>query len=183
MAAWQNDANSVKFAGGSARGSMDHLVPAMVVKSAGFLPKKLKYIPYDGGGKAMAALLSGEVTVLSTGLSEAIGLQKDGAVRILAMTGDSRSDGAPGVPTVKELGYDTTFVNWRGFFAAPGISDAKKAEYVDLLAKMYDTEEWEKVRLRYGWSEIFIPDDKVIAFLENQEKVMKSLMLELGFLK
>ena len=34
----------------------------------------VKYIPYDAGGKAMAALLSGEIAALSTGFSEAVDL-------------------------------------------------------------------------------------------------------------
>lgn len=183
MADFKKNASSVKFAGGSARGSMDHLVPAMVVKAAGDFPGRLRYIAYDGGGKAMAGLLSGEADVLSTGLSEAISLAKAGEVRILAMTGDQRSDGAPDVPTVKEMGIDTTFVNWRGFFAEPGISDAKKAEYVALLKKMYDTPEWETVRARYGWSENFKPGAQFVSFLENQEIIIKELLGELGFLK
>jgi len=64
------DPKSVKIGGGSTRGSMDHLVAAYAFKAAGGDPKKVKYIPYDAGGKAMAGLLSGETSILSTGLSE-----------------------------------------------------------------------------------------------------------------
>lgn len=183
MTAFKQDASSVKFAGGSARGSMDHLVPAMVVKAAGDQPGRLRYIAYDAGGKAMAGLLSGEADVLSTGLSEAIGLANAGEVRILAMTGEQRSDAAPNVPTVQESGVDVTFVNWRGFFAEPGLSEAKKADYIATLQKMYDTDEWETVRARNGWSEGFKPGAEFVSFLEDQEKVMKELLVELGFLK
>ncbi len=174
---------SVTVAGGSARGSMDHLVAAMAFKAAGGDPRRVKYLAYDAGGKAMAGLLSGEAHVLSTGFSEALALQDAGEVRILAMTGDERNSSAPDVPTLKELGYDATFVNWRGFFGAPGLSDAQVAEFVDVLEKMYDTPEWEVVRARYGWTEIFNADQDFVAFLENQEKVMGDLMRELGFLK
>lgn len=180
---YRKNPKKVKFGGGSARGSMDHLVPAMVVKAAGDAPNKLIYVAYDAGGKAMAGLLSGEVDVLSTGLSEALSLAKAGEVRILAMTGNKRSDGAPDVPTVKEQGVDVSFVNWRGFFAAPGISDAKKNEYISMLRKMYDTPEWESVRARNGWEEIFNADQEFVSFLETQEKTMKSLLIELGFLQ
>lgn len=183
LTALKKDPKKVKFAGGSARGSMDHLVPAMVAKAVGVKPTKVAYIAYDAGGDAMAGLLSGEATVLSTGLSEAITLAKAGEVRILAMTGNERSDAYPDAPTVKELGYDVTFVNWRGFFAPPGISVDKKQEYIDVLEKMYGSASWEKVRSRYGWSENFKPDQEFVAFLEEQEKAMGSLLLEMGFLK
>jgi putative tricarboxylic transport membrane protein len=99
------------------------------------------------------------------------------------MTGAERNEAAPEVPTLKELGYDATFVNWRGFFAAPGTSDSDKAEFVSTLEKMYETPEWETVRSRNGWTEIFKPDAEFVAFLEDQEKEVGALMRELGFLK
>ena len=181
--AFVENPRSVKVAGGSARGSMDHLVAAMAFKATGGDHRRVKYVAYDGGGKAMASLLSGETDILSTGLSEALSLAEAGEVRVLAMTGDQRSDGAPEVPTLKEIGYDISFVNWRGFFGAPDLSGEKKAEFVSILEKMYDTEEWEQVRARYGWSEIFKPDETFISFLGEQEKQVGTLMRELGFLK
>ena len=48
---------------------------------------------------------------------------------------------------------------------------------------MYDTDAWEEVRARNGWTEIFKPDAQFVTFLENQEKEIGALMLELGFLK
>lgn len=174
---------SVSIAGGSARGSMDHLVAAMAFKAAGGDARRLKYVAYDAGGTAMAGILSGEAQLLSTGFSEAVALANAGEVRILAITGDERSNTAPDVPTLKELGYDASFVNWRGFFGAPGLSDKAANEYADLLSNMYDTAEWQVVRDRNGWSEVFKPRAEFVTFLENQETVIGDLMRELGFLK
>ena len=182
VADYKTDPRSVIIAGGSARGSMDHLVAAMAFKAAGANPNKVKYLAFDGGGKAMASLLSGEAGLLSTGFSEALALAAAGEVRILVMTGDERSDAAPSVQTLKEQGYDATFVNWRGFFGAPGLSDAEANEYAQVLAKMYDTPEWEKVRARNGWTETFKPRAEFVTFLELQEQVVGDLMRELGFL-
>jgi putative tricarboxylic transport membrane protein len=89
---------------------------------------------------------------------------------------------APDTPTCKELGSDAQFVNWRGFFAAPGLPDAQKQVFIDALAKMYDTPEWETVRARNGWVNIFNPGADFVAFLEGQEQVIGDLMKELGFL-
>ncbi len=161
---------------------MDHLVAAMAFEAAGEDPTKVKYIPYDAGGKAMAALLSGEIKALSTGFSEAVGLARDGEVRIIAVTAPDRVPAYPDAPTLSEQGYDVEFVNWRGFFAAPGLPDEKKQVYIRALTKMYDTPEWEEVRARNGWVNIFNPDRDFIAFLEGQEKVIGDLMRKLGFL-
>jgi len=183
LADFKKDPRSVKVAGGSVRGGMDHLVPAMIIKAAGGDPLKLVYIPYDAGGKAMAGLLSGDTQVLSTGFGEAIGLAKQGEVRILAITSDKRLAQAPNVPTVKESGYDMTFANWRGFFGAPGLPEAKAQAYRDVLKKMYATPQWEEIRTKRGWQNLYKPGPEFVAFLEKMEKNLGGMMRQLGFIQ
>ncbi|MFG5380805.1 tripartite tricarboxylate transporter substrate binding protein [Yoonia sp. R2-816] len=182
IAAYKADSSGTAIGGGSVPGGMDHLVAAMVMKAAGEDPTAVKYIPYDAGGDAMAALLSGEITALSTGFSEAIDLANAGEVKIIGVTAPERVATFPDAQTMKEQGIDTEFVNWRGFFAAPGLPEDKLAMYQDALAKMYDTAEWEEVRARNGWVNIHNNGDDFLSFLENQEQVMGDLMRELGFL-
>jgi putative tricarboxylic transport membrane protein len=180
--AFTENPNSVAIGGGSVPGSMDHLVAAMAFEAAGQEPTKVKYIPYDAGGKAMAAVLSGEIAILSTGFSEAISLADAGEIRILAVTAPERIDVGVEAPTLKEQGFDVQFVNWRGFFAAPGLPEDKRAQYVSALKAMYDTPEWEDVRARNGWVNIYNPGDEFTAFLTSQEKQIGDLMRKLGFL-
>lgn len=183
IADYRENPRKVKFAGGSTRGSMDHLVPAAAIKEEGFDPRSLRYIAYDAGGKAMAGLLSGEADLLSTGLGEALEMAKAGQVRILATTAPKRTPDAPNVPTLKEMGNNTVFANWRGFFGAPGMSDAKRDELAKVLGDMYNTEAWETVRSRNGWVNDYKPTTEFVSFLESQEEQVGSLMRELGFLK
>lgn len=180
MEAYGADPKSIKVAGGSVRGGMDHLVAARAFQAAGGDPNSVAYINYDAGGDALAGLLSGETQVLSTGLGEVLEQAKSGQLRILAITAPERSDDAPDVPTLKELGYDMEFVNWRGFFGAPGLSDEQADAYAAVLGAMYDTDAWEEVRARNGWVEIFKPRAEFVAFLEEQEAEMKDLLGELG---
>ncbi len=182
LAAYDADPGATAIGGGSVPGGMDHLVAAMVMEAAGKDALGVKYIPYDAGGKAMAALLSGEIAALSTGFSEAVDLANAGEVKIIGVTADARVDAAPDAMTMKEQGIDTTFVNWRGFFAAPGLPDDKLAMYQDALAKMYETDEWEEVRARNGWVNIHNNGADFLSFLEEQEKVIGDLMKKLGFL-
>ena len=180
--AYKKNPSDVAIGGGSVPGGMDHLVAAMAFKAAGADPTKVKYIPFDAGGKAMAALLSGEIDALSTGFSEAVALEKAGKVRIIGVTSDERVPAAPNAPTLKEQGYDAAFVNWRGFFAAPDLPSNKRRAYIEVLGKMYNTPEWEKVRARNGWVNIHNPGDSFMDFLSSQEEVIGNLMRELGFL-
>ena len=68
----------------------------------------------------------------------------------------------------------------RGFFAAPGVPEDKLNAYRDVLAKMYDTPEWEEVRAQNGWVNIHNSCDDFVAFLENQETVISELMKKTG---
>lgn len=183
IADFKKDPKSVKIAGGSVKGSMDHLVPAMVILAAGGDPLQLKYIPYDAGGKAMAGLLSGDTQVLSTGFGEALGLANQGEVKILAVTADERMSQAPDVPTVKELGYDVSFANWRGFFGIPGLSNEKNMAFQAVLKDMYETSEWEEIRKQRGWQNLYKPGKEFYTFLEEQEKSIGDIMRKLGFLQ
>jgi len=182
VAAYKKNPRDVSVGGGSVPGGMDHLIAAMAFQGAGADPTKVKYIPFDAGGKLNAAILSGEVDAGSTGFSEAIALAKSGEMRILAVTSDQRVPAFKDAPTLKEQGVDVTFVNWRGFFAAPGLPESKANAYRSAIAKMYNTPEWEAVRSRNGWVNIHNPGDKFASFLVDQETVIKNLMTKLGFL-
>ena len=182
VTAFKEDPRSVSIGGGSVPGGMDHLVAAMAFQAAGADPTRMKYIPYDAGGKLNAAILSGEVQAGSTGFSEAVELVKAGEMRILAVTSSERVAALADAPTLREQGVDATFVNWRGFFGAPGLPEDKAALYRQAIAAMYGTPEWEAVRDRNGWVDIHNSGEDFTAFLENQEKVVKELMLKLGFL-
>jgi len=182
IAAYDADPAGTAVGGGSVPGGMDHLVAAMVMEAAGKDALGVKYIPYDAGGKAMAALLSGEIKALSTGFSEAVDLAAAGEVKIIGVTADERVPAAADAMTMKEQGIDTSFVNWRGFFGAPGMPADKVAMYQAAIEAMYETPEWEAVRARNGWVNIHNSGDDFKAFLEAQETVIGDLMKKLGFL-
>lgn len=180
---FKKNPRKVKFSGGSARGSLDHLVGAMALKAGDVNPKRMVYVAYDAGGKAMAGLLSGETAILSTGVGEALTMAQSGEVRILAITAKERLKVAPNTPTLTEMGYDMVFANWRGFFAAPSMPDADVAKYAKLLGDVQSQPAWNEIKERNGWVNLYNPDGEFYKFLEEQEKVIGTLMRELGFLR
>ena len=170
--------SSIKMAGGSVRGSMDHLIGALAFQAAGANPNDVAYIPYDAGGKALAGLLSGETQIISTGLGELMGARDQ--VRIIGITAPSRIADAPDAPTLKEQGYDVQFVNWRGFFGPPNMSNKDKKALSTMLGKVMETPEWEAVRKRNAWVNIYNSDKDFVKFLDAQTVEMTALMKKLG---
>ena len=176
--AYKKNPSSVKMAGGSVRGSMDHLIGALAFQAAGANPNDVAYIPYDAGGKALAGLLSGETQIISTGLGELMGARDQ--VRIIGITAPSRVADAPDAPTLKEQGYDVQFVNWRGFFGPPNMSNKDKKALSTMLGKVMETPEWEAVRKRNAWVNIYNSDKDFVKFLDAQTVEMTALMKKLG---
>jgi putative tricarboxylic transport membrane protein len=174
---------SIKASGGSVRGSTDHFILARAFELAGAEPRSLTYVPYDGGGKAMVGLLTGETQILSTGLSEAIDMARAGEIRIIAITAPERLPELPSAPTLSEQGLPLTFANWRGFFAAPGLSQRQYQKMRTTIDRVIRTPEFETIRSRNGWSLLHHEGQAFYQFLEQQEMEIKNLMTKLGFLR
>jgi tripartite-type tricarboxylate transporter receptor subunit TctC len=92
-----------------------HVAMEMFAGAAGI---QLFHVPYQGGGPAVRALLSGEVQALASGPAAAVGQIQAGKMRALAGWGAKRLDLMPELPTFKELGYkDVEFYIWSGVVA------------------------------------------------------------------
>ena len=96
-------------------------------------------ISYKSNGAAMVALLSGEVSLMFSGLPAALLPLKSGKLLALVVTGAARSPFLPDVPTMDEAGvrgYEVT--NWIGMLVPRGASEAivtkLNSETVKLLA-------------------------------------------------
>ena len=76
------------------------------------------HVPYRGGGPALVDTLSGQVDMSFPTLSAAVPHVKSGQLKALAITGATRSDLLPDVPTMKEAGVnDFVFVQWLALVA------------------------------------------------------------------
>ncbi len=173
---------SITFAGGSTRGGLDHLIIASVFREAGMNPMDARYVPYDAGGKALLALLSGEVSAMSATVGDAITAHRDGQVRILAVAAPERLRELPDIPTFAEFGLPVEILNWRGFFAVPGLPDERLEAFVDMLRRLRSLDNWQAEVARYGWVERFMAGDEFVRYLESQEAFIGELMTELGFI-
>ena len=130
----------------------------------------------------MVGLLSGECQLLSTGLSEAVALAKQGEVRILAITAPKRLSLFPNVPTLREQNVDAVFANWRGFFAPPDVSQEDIEEYGQVIQELLNLESWQQLRADRGWSHLYLSGSNFEGFLNEQEGELSMLLDELGLL-
>lgn len=88
---------------------------------------KHKKVPFKGGSKARAALVSQSVDAVFGGVNTIPGFEAD--IRALASAGAERDPMAPDLPTFSEQGTDgIEFTGLMCLFAANGVSDEVKAD-------------------------------------------------------
>lgn len=171
------DPTSITLAGGSAPGSMDHLVGVLPAYAYGIDPKQVKYVSYDGGGEAVAALLGGNADVIATDASAIGEYVKSGDVKVLAVSSTERLTGVlEDVPTFQELGLDAEFTIWRGLFGPKNMSNEAFEYWTTKLSEMVETDEWKAELERNGWQHEYRNAEEFTAFLEEQEAVISELL-------
>lgn len=175
---------SATLAGGSAPGSMDHVVAVLPAYESRLDPKKLKYVSYDGGGEAIAALLGGNADVIATDVSSIGEYKKAGKVRILGVTSPERLRGdLKDIPTLKEQGIDAEFTIWRGIFGPKEMSPEAKKYWEDTLRKLSETKAWQKELDVNDWEGEYKNSEKFTAFLKKQEKQVTEILTKMGMAK
>jgi putative tricarboxylic transport membrane protein len=167
---------SVSWGGGSAGGT-DHILVGLIARAAGVDPAKINYVPYKGGGEAIAAIIGGHVTAGVSGIGEFAEQVKGGRMRALAVSSPARMDG---VATLKEQGLDVELANWRGVFGAPGISTAQRDALVKIVRGATETPAWKAACEKFGWSPIFQAGDEYKKFIDEDTKRTASIIDSLG---
>lgn len=177
--AWTADPGSVTVGGGSSPGGPDHLFPMQLAAEIGIDPTEVNYITYDGGGPLTTALLGEKIDVGMSGLGEFEGQIDEGALRVLAVSGEERLDTVD-APTLTEEGVDLVFTNWRGVLAPPDISEEQRTYLIELFTEMHATEEWQDALERNGWSDNFATGEEFATFLQEQDERVETTLKELG---
>ena len=102
----------------SGSGGVPHLTGEMFASQTGI---KMQHIPYKGGGPAMIDLVGGQVQLTFAIPINAIPHIKNGKLRPIAITGTSRNEALPQVPTFTESGVPGLDVKtWFAVFAPVG---------------------------------------------------------------
>ncbi len=180
-AAIKADPAKVVWAGGSAGGA-DHILAGLITLATGADAAKTNYVPFAGGGEALAEMLGGRVTAGIAGWNEFESQIKTGKLRALAMSSGQRMPGVD-VPTLKEQGLDVELVNWRGVVGAPGISAAQKAALAATIEKVVKSQDWAKVLKARGWDDYYAGPDAFATFLKNDQVRVQKVLTSVGLVK
>jgi putative tricarboxylic transport membrane protein len=169
---------AVSVAGGSAGGT-DHQLLGLIIKALGRNAKDAAYVAFQGGGPANAAILGGQVSAGIAGYSEVEEHINSGKMKIIAVSGNTRIPGV-NAPTIKELGLNVVAANWRGIFAAPGVSAEQKSKITDYITKLNNSAAWKKTLTERKWTNVFLTGDAFQKALNEDIKNTEGVLKELG---
>lgn len=126
--AWARIASHKASFGSPGAGTVPHFIGQGFSQKAGLA---LTHVPYRGAAPSMVDLIGGSVSLVVSPLADALEHHKAGKIRVLASTGELRSELLPGLPTLKESGVDLAVDGWYGLYAPAGLAQ----EQVQLLNK------------------------------------------------
>jgi len=96
-------------------------------------------VPYRGSTPIITDLLGGNLPLAVTTLSDTITQHRSGGIRIMAVSGPTRSPFLPDVPTLKEEGVDIVADGWYGMWlpagSPPDFAKKLSAAAAEVLAK------------------------------------------------
>ena len=176
MRAFKANPGGVSWGGGSAGGT-DHILVGMIAKAAGVDPAKINYVPFKGGGEAIAAIIGGHVTAGVSGIGEFTEQIKGGRMRALAVSSPTRLEG---FPTLKEQGLDVELSNWRGTFGAPGITTQQRDALIKIIRGATESAAWKETLKKLNWSPIYLSGDDYKKFVEEDTKRISAIIDSLG---
>jgi putative tricarboxylic transport membrane protein len=171
----------VKY-GGAQAASTDRIVAGQIEKATGL---KLNYIPFDGGGAALAAFLGGNVDLTATSVDEAIGLVKNGKAKALAILTEKRRSEPElkDYPTAKEQGFDILWSQEMGFIGPPDLDPAIVAWWDDKLRKMVESKAWDEATKEMFLRKEYVGADRAKADVERMYQDHLSILKDIGMAK
>lgn len=176
-----------KMAGTGSR-QEDQIITVALEKQTG---TKFTYVPYKGGGDVAVQLVGNHVDSTVNNPIEAVEHWRGGKLKALCVFDDTRmpykdkvtaTQSWHDVPTCKESGVNLDYVMLRGIFMAGGVTADQTKYYVDLMAKVRDTQEWKDFMKRGAFNTTSMTGKQYLDWVTKEEARHRTLMTEAGFI-
>lgn len=140
LAAAAATGEGVTFASAGA-GTLGHLTAVRFLKA---IKGNGVHVSYKNNPDGLQALAGGFTQMMFPSAREGANLQKDGLLRVLAVTSAERTVNLPDVPTMTELGYPTIDSQlWYSYAAPAGTPPEIVAKLTEAITKAVETKEFK----------------------------------------
>ncbi len=180
----KKDPSKFVLGAGGGVGSQDWMKAAIVVKSAGVDPKKMRYVAYEGGGEASAALLGGHIKVYPGDVGEMKGLLEAGKIKVLGIMSPERLKGEfSKYPTAIEQGFDAEWTILRGYYLGPKVSDEAYNYWADQFKKAYNNPAFQKAVADQNLVPFTMSGPALDSYIKERVGFMRGLAKEAGLIQ
>lgn len=171
----KNPAGAVFGAGGTV-GSQDWIKAALLVKAAGRDHRAMRFVAFEGGGQALAALKGGHVDVFCGDAAEARAAIAAGELKVLAVLAPHRlRPPLAQVPTAREQGVEVVWPTVRGLYMGPGVSERDYADWVRLMRRVMATPQFVRLLADEGLEPRPLAGPEVQAYAREQVEQLREL--------
>ena len=162
---------------GTGKGQEDQLLTDFLNRTYGL---KMKYVPYNSGGRVARELVSKHANSTVNNPSEALRFYEAGTVKALAAFTPNRIDLFKDVPTFNEMGKNFAYFMQRSVAGAPGMSIDAQAWYSDLFKKVYESAEWQKYMKSKALQGEFLTGRALQAYWKENNDRHVTMLKEIG---
>jgi len=154
-----------------------HLPLEMFLQAAGL---KMRHLPTTGGAPATTAVFGGHAQLWASPPALAAPHIEAGKMRALATWGATRLAAFPGVPTLKELGYDVEYYIWTGLFAPRGVAAGIVQTLRDVTRKAVEDPEFRSAMEKAKTPIAYQDADEFKAFWDRDAQRIAAVIQFIG---
>jgi len=86
------------------------------------------------------------------------------------------------VPTLKEQGIDVEIGNWRGVYAAPGITAAQRKSLTEMVVKATQSKAWAEALEKNAWTPAVLAGEAFEKFVDDDFAALRATMVKSGMI-
>ena len=177
------DPQSLSVSVGSARGSMPHIMIAMLATLNGIDARRLKVVTFSGGSESATQLLGGHIDMMAVAIDNAVPHYKNGNMRILGVATPQRVPALPDVPTIREQGFDVVLGGFTIVMGPRGLTPAQIAYWESMIERAINHADWKR-QLAVDFQD---PDFRKSAatrdYLKQQHDFLRAVLADIGMSK
>lgn len=174
--------SKIKY-GHSGVGNTTHIVSEKLAYDAKI---KMEPVAFDGGAKAIVALLGGHIQMTVQNPLDFKEQLKAGKIRVLAVADEKRITTDPmykDVPTFKEKGYDNISVLWQGFGAPKGLPADVKKKLVEGMKNIINDPETKAAIQELGLVVEYVGPEDFGKIWVSDQNFYKKVLTDTGILE
>lgn len=178
----RRDFRRVVFGAGGTVGSQDWVKAALIARSAGQDHKAMRFVSFEGGGEALAALEGRHVNVFCGDAAEAFQALDAGApIRILAVLSERRLEGArASLPTAVEQGLKLVWPVIRGFYVGRDVRDEDYRQWVEFFEAAMASPRYAALRSQYNLAPFAMTGRALTDYVGERAREYRRMAAELG---